>query len=118
MKANPYVYGGDNPVNEIDPRGQAGFLNCLGALIVNISEFSGIELGITGVFLGITTGGGVLGGLIGSIGGPEAAAVGAIIGEAVGGVAGTAVFWLGSAANFVYNYNQIANNCGWQPINA
>jgi RHS repeat-associated protein len=110
-KANPYVYADNNPINEVDPSGKAGILNCLGSIINNGAQFLATEALIVGGFVFIMG----LDGFIGSlIGGP----FGGIIGAAIAGIAGAAEFWVGSAANFVYQWNQVANSCSWPVINA
>ncbi|WP_149401827.1 RHS repeat-associated core domain-containing protein, partial [Dictyobacter arantiisoli] len=108
LKANPYVYADNSPVNETDTSG-AGFFNCLGAIITNSIQFIGTETFIVAGYVWLMGTDVVVGAFLG---GPVGAAIGILV-----AMLGLGAFWVGTAANFVYNWNSVASGCGWQQIN-
>jgi RHS repeat-associated protein len=95
VKVNPYVYVGDDPVNEVDPSG-AG--DCLGSILTNGGSAFTLELAIDGV---------------------AAVVIWSLLGSVIGIPVALALFLVVGYVDVrisIYAYNLIANDCGWIPI--
>ena len=89
VKANPYVYAGDDPANEVDPSGKSGIV-CEGALLffgfAMGFEIQGSVAAIAGILIGIAAG-------ISFLTGPLGPILAALIGLAALLIAAAFIVW-------------------------